>query len=169
MSDTKAIGPNFANELQAAGLLGLPFAWEPGGTITFGSAITSAQVTAVEAVYAAHNPATPDLIAEATAALSVPVAVTFTSTTAMDGSYAIDPVSQGKMAAVSAYILTNGKFPGGAATYPWVDVTGVARTFPTTSLFQTFATAIADHVSVLDLIIATSSGTLPAASIAITG
>lgn len=55
----KAIGPSFPDELKAAGLLGLPFFWDASGDITFDPSMTAAQVSAVEAVYAAHNPATP--------------------------------------------------------------------------------------------------------------
>jgi len=52
----KAIGPGFAEELQAAGLLGLPFSWGSDGDIQFGSTMTIAQIDAVNAVYAAHDP-----------------------------------------------------------------------------------------------------------------
>lgn len=52
----KRIGPTFVTELQVAGLLGLPFSWGPDGVITYGAAMTPAQIAAVEAVYAAHDP-----------------------------------------------------------------------------------------------------------------
>lgn len=53
------IGPSFPSELQAAGLMGLPFSWVPDGTIQYGPTITQTQRTAIEAVKAAHNPTTP--------------------------------------------------------------------------------------------------------------
>lgn len=53
----KAIGPTFGDEVHAAGLDGLPFAWGANGAITFGAAMTDKQKAAVLAVYAAHDPA----------------------------------------------------------------------------------------------------------------
>lgn len=59
----KAIGPSFATELKVAGLLGLPFAWGADGGFTFDPALTQVQITAILAVYAAHDPSAlvPDL------------------------------------------------------------------------------------------------------------
>jgi len=53
----KAIGATFAQELMAAGLIGLPFSWGADGSLTFGGDLTAAQKAAVEAVYEAHVPA----------------------------------------------------------------------------------------------------------------
>lgn len=50
------IGPNFAAEIQAAGLMGLPFAWSAEG-VTYGDDLTPPQRAAIEAVVAAHDPA----------------------------------------------------------------------------------------------------------------
>ena len=55
----KAIGPSFSGELKAAGLYGLPFSWGSDGVIQFDPRITQAQLDAVLAVYAAHDPTTP--------------------------------------------------------------------------------------------------------------
>ncbi len=52
----KAIGPTFPAELQAAGVLELQFSWDMDGNIYFGESITEEQKTAIEAVYAAHDP-----------------------------------------------------------------------------------------------------------------
>lgn len=64
----KAIGPTFGAEIEAAGLAGLAFSWTADGLLTFGDAISAEQRAAIEAVYAAHNPAT-----QAPAAVSVTV------------------------------------------------------------------------------------------------
>lgn len=53
------IGPSFPSELQAAGLLGLPFSWGADGVFTFDLRMTSAQIAAVQAVHAAHDPTKP--------------------------------------------------------------------------------------------------------------
>jgi hypothetical protein len=65
----KEIGPTFGDELQAAGLTGLPFSWHPDGSpmpgvnppspFLFDQRMTPEQIAAVEAVYAAHDPAKP--------------------------------------------------------------------------------------------------------------
>ncbi len=54
----KTIGPSFSLELQAAGLLGLPFSWGSDGTFAFGESVTPQQISGVMAVYAAHDPNT---------------------------------------------------------------------------------------------------------------
>lgn len=52
----KTIGPTFAAELAAAGLVGLPFAWSAAGDFEFGEDMTPMQIAGVQAVYAAHDP-----------------------------------------------------------------------------------------------------------------
>lgn len=52
----KKIGETFANELAAAGLLGLPFAWGEDGAFQFDGRMTPEQIVQVAAVYAAHDP-----------------------------------------------------------------------------------------------------------------
>jgi hypothetical protein len=117
----------------------------------------------------AYTPPAPvlTLAQQAQVALGAGVAVTSTGTPALNGTYPIDPLTQGRIASVSTYILVNGKFPGSATTYAWVDVAGAAHVFPSTAAFQAFATAIADHVSILEQIVFTGTGTLPVATVAI--
>ena len=65
MSDEKQvlIGPSFPDELKAAGLFGLPFSWGADGHFTFDPALAAEKVTAIQAVYAAHDPTTPSWVA----------------------------------------------------------------------------------------------------------
>jgi hypothetical protein len=51
----KTIGPTFSAELEAAGLLGLPFAWGGDGALLTDQ-LTDEQRAAVQAVYDAHDP-----------------------------------------------------------------------------------------------------------------
>jgi hypothetical protein len=51
-----AIGPTFPGELEAAGLLGLPFSWGADGSLYYDPRMTPEQIAAVEAVVAAHDP-----------------------------------------------------------------------------------------------------------------
>src|SRR5258708_4590840 len=66
----KAIGPTFSAELVTAGLIGLPFTWGADGMFSFDQSMTAAQISAVQAVYAAHNPLAVDAIAVLTAKLA---------------------------------------------------------------------------------------------------
>ncbi len=50
------IGLTFGDELLAAGLAGLPFAWGADGTFEFSSRMTAEQRAAVLEVYAVHDP-----------------------------------------------------------------------------------------------------------------
>lgn len=54
------IGPSFSSELKAAGLMGAPFSWDLDGNITGRGNLTDTQNTTLDAVIAAHDPATPD-------------------------------------------------------------------------------------------------------------
>lgn len=51
------LGPTFSDEIHAAGLGGLPFAWSPdSGEINGRENLTAAENTALDAVIAAHDP-----------------------------------------------------------------------------------------------------------------
>jgi hypothetical protein len=69
------IGPTFVNELQAAGLLGLPFSWGGDGVIQFAPSMLKAQIDAVNAVYAAHDPTKPPVIVPSAAAVALAAVV----------------------------------------------------------------------------------------------
>lgn len=56
MTDQKPIGPTWPEDLKAAGLMGLPFSWDVNGNFFYSDEMTEAQIQAVEAAYAAHDP-----------------------------------------------------------------------------------------------------------------
>lgn len=58
------IGPSFVEELEAAGVLRLPFAWGTDGQLTFSPAITPQQRAIIEAVLAAHDPTKPSSVVD---------------------------------------------------------------------------------------------------------
>lgn len=64
----KTIGPTFSAELLAAGMLGEHFTWLPDGTLEFFEDTPPAVVSAVEAVYAAHDPEAVPVVPEPTKA-----------------------------------------------------------------------------------------------------
>lgn len=53
------IGPSFAEELAAAGLMGLPFTWGPDGRFTWDPALRPEQRQQVLDVYRRHDPTRP--------------------------------------------------------------------------------------------------------------
>ena len=163
----KAIGPNFPYELQAAGLAGLPFSWAADGTLAFGAGMTATQITAVQNVYAAHNPATVPLAMQAANAIAAGVQVSSTGTPAINGTYALDAQSLANIVAIAAEIANGKGFPGGGATYDYPDAAGTFHTFPTTPAFVNFATAIASYVSGWKLFAQGHIQTPPSAPLAI--
>jgi hypothetical protein len=106
----------------------------------------------------------PTLAQQAAAAMLQGLAITSTGTPALNGTYGVDPMSQGRVASISTYILVNGNFPGAMATYPFIDMSGAPHVFPTTASFQAFATACANYVAAVDFVAATGTGTLPVAT-----
>ncbi|CAB3860588.1 hypothetical protein [Achromobacter denitrificans] len=60
---SKSIGLSFPSELQAAGLLGLPFSWNENGEVLFADSMTEEQRAAVMAVVLAHDPTAPAPVA----------------------------------------------------------------------------------------------------------
>jgi hypothetical protein len=97
------------------------------------------------------------------------VAITSASTPSLNDTYAIGPSSQAAMNAVTTYILLNAKFPGSSTTQAWSDATGTVHVFPSTTVFEAFATAVADYVAAVAVYGDSrgSIGSLPSPSISI--
>ena len=88
--------------------------------------------------------------AAAMAVLNNGIAITSTSTPALNATYGATASSIANIDAVVEYINTNGTFPEGSSTMPWEDSTGAVHTFPSTAIFKSFATKIADHVAFIE-------------------
>ena len=87
--------------------------------------------TVATAVFAAWSAAGYLTIAQqAAGAMTAGLTINSTSEPAINGTYAIDPATQGKIAAVEVYIMKAGTFPGAVSTYPWSDTSGTIHTFP---------------------------------------
>jgi hypothetical protein len=101
------------------------------------------------------------------AALAAGLAISSTSTPAIDGTYPVDAVTQTKIGQIEIFIQKNGTFPGSAGTsLAWFDTAGVAHIFPSVTLFSEFATAVANYVADLDLYGASAPGAaLPSPSV----
>lgn len=140
------IGPTFVAELRAAGLLGLPFAYDIDGTLTFDPAMTPEGIAAVEAVLAAHNPAKlppQQMLADA---LAAGLAIVSTGTPSLSGTYAIDGDTTANLQGLILGYQVRGSFPKGASTYAYHDLAGEPHTMTRDQLVAV-AAAIEDHVS----------------------
>lgn len=99
-------------------------------------------------------------------ALTSSITITSTGTSALNGTYAVDPATQQKIIAEAVYIQVTGgigvgNFTNGQSTRGWPDITGTPHTFDTTH-FVPFAEAVAQYVDAL--VSWSGSGSLPAAS-----
>jgi len=114
-------------------------------------------------------PPAPTLAQQALAALTAGFTVHSTSTPSINGLYACDPTSTAEITSLVMYIGTHSAFPGSLSALPFALMSGSFVTFPTTALFVAFATAVADYVTVLNLITKGASGytALPASTITI--
>ncbi|WP_066473996.1 DUF4376 domain-containing protein [Bosea sp. WAO] len=62
MTTQKALGQSFAREIEAAGLMGLPWSYEPNGTITGRENLSPEQDSVLQATIDAHDPVRSGLI-----------------------------------------------------------------------------------------------------------
>lgn len=119
---------------------------------------------ATPSAFAAPSVPSPTLSQAAQAALTAGLAIASTGTPALDATYALDPATYTRIIAVSVYIIKNDTFPNSASTFAWPDATGALHTFPSTTEFEDFATAVANYIAALDLIVLSDGGSLPPAS-----
>lgn len=86
----------------------------------------------------------------ALALLGTGVAISSTSTPSLNATYGATTASIANIDAVVEYINTNGTFPEGASTMLWEDASGAVHTFPSIVVFKSFATKIADYVTIIE-------------------
>jgi hypothetical protein len=128
----------------------------PGWTVENGALVAPVPPTAAQI-------ATQMLIQSAQSALSAGLSVASTSTAALNGTYAVDQLSQMDVIAIETSLNAGKGFPGGVTTFNYPDVGGVMHAF-TEANFTDFAAAVRDYVYALKSVIAGASTTLPAAS-----
>jgi hypothetical protein len=93
------------------------------------------------------------------------LAITSTSTPALDATYPCDPATQVKLGSMYSLIqrADSAAFPGGLTSLPWPTImpTGIGTvTFSSAAEFLAMETAVGAYVLALDLIIMTGAGTL---------
>jgi hypothetical protein len=145
----KAIGPNFANELAAYGIahsiqiIGAHIAWFGDGTLEFFDDTPSGVQTAVEAVYAAHDPTVPDPNAAATVMFAAGVTVNSTGTPAINGVYGTTLQDEINYTGLQVAVA-NGVFPG------WIRDKAGAKHTMTGSQCTAVVTAILGFIVAVD-------------------
>jgi hypothetical protein len=138
---TKAIGPTFVAELLAAGVdITRPFSWSSDGSLNL-SRLTAAEQTAVDAVYAAHDPTKADPTQVFAEAIGAGCQIVSTATPALNGTYAVDETAQRNISGIAAGIAARNRVPGGGATFTYPDMAGTLHAFSAAD-FLNFATAI---------------------------
>ena len=120
-------------------VVGAPVVGENSVTVTYGVEAIPAPAQATPAERCAHT-------------IAAGLAITSTSTPALNGVYAIDDATQNKITSVSQYITVNGKFPAGLEAFPMHSPDG-AKTyiFSSPTLYQAAASAICDYVAMLTM------------------
>ena len=114
-----------------------------------------------------NNPSPPapsEIEAAAAALLAEGLAITCTSTPALNGTYSLSQATQTLLTETSANIdLSGGSFPGGASELPWADAAGGEHLIPSVALFKEFALAIAAFIGQIDVYVSSNGtiGTLP--------
>lgn len=99
----------------------------------------------------------------ASAAFAAGLAIVSTSTPALNGTYAIDQLSQMDIIAIETSLNAGKGFPGGSATFSYADMSGTFHSF-TAGSFTDFAAAVRDYVYALKSAIAGASTTLPSST-----
>lgn len=103
------------------------------------------------------------LVQQAQEAMTVGLQIVSTGTSALNGTYAIDQLSQMDIIAIETSLNAGKGFPGGATVFNYADTAGVMHSF-TAANFTDFAAAVRDYVYALKSVIAGASATLPAAA-----
>jgi hypothetical protein len=95
-------------------------------------------------------------------ALSADLTITSAGMPSLNGIYSINATALQNIIGTQLYIVANGKFPGSGETMSWAQSNGSIVSFPSTTEFQAFASAVASYVADLQEIILTNAGILPA-------
>lgn len=105
-------------------------------------------------------------------AIAAGIVLTWTSSTTLNGTYAIDPTSMTKLNSIWTVVLANGTFPNGTALQPWRRMDGSPVTFSSPQ-FKVFGTAVSKYISQLDAAQVAQAGggspTWPSSNVSVTG
>lgn len=145
----------------------------PAGQMVSGSPSYTLAGHTVTETYATV-PLPPTVLAQTTydAAIAAGIILTWTSSTTLNGTYAIDQATMNQLNNVWTVLTANNFFPNGTALQPWKmkDGTGVKMGAPQ---FKNFGTALNKYVALLgearDAEAAGGTPTWPSSAVTITG
>lgn len=147
-------------------------------------AVTSAQWTAhfanpggyqvVSGALQSYTPPPPVLTGQALSAanynafIAGGLNITFTSTPALTGTYAIDPVSQANIVAENVYVQQYAAFTNGTTnSLIWPLANNTTVTFPSITEWNNFAKVVAQQVAAAKLALAQASASMPTAFVTV--
>ncbi|MGI4812021.1 MAG: hypothetical protein ACRYG5_06595 [Janthinobacterium lividum] len=131
----------------------------PGYTLVDGALVAPTAAPAPSA----GEIAAQALINSAQVAMRTGVAIVSTATPALNGTYAIDQISQMDIIAIETSLNAGKGFPGGATAFGYPDTAGASHSF-TEANFTNFAAAVRDYVYALKSVIGGASSALPSAT-----
>lgn len=116
-----------------------------------------------------YAPAAPALTVtqQGATAIASGITITWSASTPLNGTYAMDVPTQSNVQAELLAILVNGTFTNGTAAIAWPDVSGTLHTF-SVAQFKILATVLGTYVGAVDAFIL-GIGALPATTAAVTG
>lgn len=112
-------------------------------------------------------PGGPSLAQQAAAAIAAGVAVTFGTSTGLNGTYPITGPGWSDLKDEAQFIATFGGFSNGAGTLGIVLPGGAAVTFTAPAQLSAVVKALGMQLTALKTIAATNAGTLPGASVTV--
>lgn len=118
--------------------------------------------------YVPGPPPSPTPAQQAMARLNSGLTIKSETTPSISGTYAVDALTQGKLALLASYIARTGEFPA-SASYSLVDKAGLAHYWEDPKLFLRFIDAMTVYVARLNEIIANDAGEMPPAVIELGG
>lgn len=116
-------------------------------------------VATADQVDAVQNPPL-SLQQKAAQLLTSGLTITSVGTPSLNGTYAVDQLSQSDIIAIETGLNAGKGFPGGATTFGYQDASGVAHEFSEAS-FTDLAAAVRDFVYAIRAVTAGSSSRLP--------
>lgn len=131
----------------------------PGWTVADGELVAPTPPTAEQLAAAA-------LVESAYAALNAGLTVSSTETPALNGTYAVDQLSQMDIVAIETSLNAGKGFPGGMSPFSYPDATGAMHSFSEAD-FTDFAAAVRDFVYGCRAVIGGTSTAVPSNAIQI--
>ena len=160
---SQLVAYQIANNVQ---IIGAHFVGDAQGDLFFFSDPPAAVVHGDSGRLCPHNPATIPPAMQMNQQLSGGIQITSTSTPALDGTYAVDPMSQSDIIAIETSINAGKGFPGRGTAFNYPDASGALHSF-TEANFTNFAAAIRDYVYAAKSVIGGTATALPSPAVTI--